>query len=145
MFRAALSSAVTGCESASAIRRTHRLEQCRSPSCRIRVAGKLFAVGDERWYLKGLTYGPFASNSDGHFLPDRAQLLADLAHMRRLGANAIRVYHVPPAGVLDDALEHGLRVMIDVPWEKHRCFFEDWSAQQEALRRVRTTAREVGH
>ena len=41
---------------------------------------------------------------------------------------------------LDDALEHGLRVMVDVPWEKHRCFFEDSSSQQDALRRVRETA-----
>jgi hypothetical protein len=34
--------------------------------------------------------------------------------------------------------------MIDVPWEKHRCFFEDRASPDDALERVRKTARELG-
>jgi hypothetical protein len=89
---------------------------------RIRISGKLFGVGGRKWYAKGLTYGPFAPNSDGLPLPERPRLLSDLAHLRDLGGNCIRLYSPPPTSFLDDALEHGLRVMIDVPWEKHRCF-----------------------
>ncbi len=111
---------------------------------RIAVSGKLFGLGARKWYLKGLIYGPFAPNSAGFALPERPQLLEDLAHMRSLGANCIRLYYPPPLSLLDDAQQHGLRVMIDVPWEKHRCFFEDWSSQQDALKRVRDTARELG-
>jgi glycosyltransferase involved in cell wall biosynthesis len=46
---------------------------------------------------------------------------------------------------LDEAQEHDLRMLVDVPWEKHRCFFEDWDACQRARRRLRQMAREVGN
>src|SRR3954462_2177624 len=111
---------------------------------RISIAGKLFAHGQRKWYLKGLIYGPFAPNSEGLALPERPRLLKDLAHIRHVGGNCIRVYFPPPISLLDDALENDLRVMIDVPWEKHRCFFEDHSSQRHALERVRQTARELG-
>src|SRR5688572_694904 len=112
---------------------------------RVRVAGKHFELGSCKWYLKGLTYGPFPPNVEGLFLPQRSRLLADLSHLRRLGANAVRLYHSPPAWFLDEALGHGLRVLIDVPWEKHRCFFEERRAQREALAAVRTAAAELGN
>src|SRR5215216_6297517 len=64
---------------------------------RVRVAGKHFELGAAKWYVKGLTYGPFPPNSDGLFLPQRPALLADLSQLRRLGANALRLYHPPPA------------------------------------------------
>jgi glycosyltransferase involved in cell wall biosynthesis len=111
---------------------------------RIQASGKLFGLAGRKWYLKGLVYGPFAPNSEGLPLPERPQLLRDLAQMRDLGANCIRLYHPPPPSLLDDLLEHGLRVMVDVPWEKHRCFFEDWASQQDAINRVRQTARQIG-
>src|SRR5258706_5197304 len=111
---------------------------------RIRICGKLFSLGRRKWYAKGLIYGPFAPNSEGLPLPERPRLLSDLAHIRDLGGNCIRLYSPPPPLFLDDAVDHGLRVMIDVAWEKHRCFFEDWSSQQDALARVRKTARELG-
>ena len=111
---------------------------------RISISGKLFNLGTSKWYVKGLIYGPFAPNSDGLALPERPRLLKDLANIRDLGGNCIRLYTPPPLSLLDDALERGLRVMIDVPWEKHRCFFEDWSSQQDAFERVRKTAQELG-
>ena len=113
-------------------------------SDRIEVDGKFFRLGQEKWSVKGFSYGPFAPNSIGLFLPERDKWLADLAVMRSLGANSFRVYHTPPEQLLDDALEHGLRILIDVPWEKHRCFLEDWASQEEARRRVRETARALG-
>ncbi len=108
------------------------------------VAGKFFRAGTEKYYVKGFSYGPFAPNSDGEPLPQRDRLRDDFAHMRALGANTIRVYFPPPKWLLDEALDHGLRVFIDVPWEKHRCFFEDWDAIERARDRVRDTARELG-
>ncbi|MGE3999640.1 MAG: glycosyltransferase [Planctomycetaceae bacterium] len=64
--------------------------------------------------------------------------------MRSLGGNCIRVYFPPPTWILDEALKHGLRVFIDVPWEKHRCFLEDWDAQQRTIVRIRETAAALG-
>ena len=65
-------------------------------------------------------------------MPNRVDWNDDLSRMSKMGANAIRVYHTPPVEFLNDALVHGIRVLIDVPWEKHRCFLEDWESQQEA-------------
>lgn len=110
----------------------------------VRKDGKFFRVNGEKWFAKGFTYGPFAPNQHGAFLPERPQMLEDFAQLRQLGANCIRLYHVPSPMVLDDALENGLRVFVDIPWEKHRCFFEDWVARQGALRQVRDAARLLG-
>jgi glycosyltransferase involved in cell wall biosynthesis len=111
---------------------------------RIRVSGKFFRAGEEKWYARGLCYGPFAPNGQGEFLPGLEQVERDFTHMRQLGATCVRVYFPPPKWLLDKATEYGLRVFVDVPWEKHRCFFEDWSSQQGARDAVRRTARDIG-
>jgi O-antigen biosynthesis protein len=110
----------------------------------VRVSGKLFRAGEQDWYLKGFTYGPFRPNVENQHVPEPDQLRADLGDMQRLGCTAIRLYHPPTIDFLDLALQHDIRVMIDVPWEKHRCFFEDWSSQQDAIDRVRHTAQALG-
>src|SRR5258708_49236 len=112
---------------------------------RVSTAGKYFRLGDAKWRVRGFTYGPFAPHGDGQFLPSRERVRSGLAHIRSLGGNAIRLYHVPPVWLLDQALACDIRVMIDVPWQKHRCFFEDWSAVEEARLRVAAVARELGN
>jgi GT2 family glycosyltransferase len=107
---------------------------------RIRTDGKFFRAGSDKWFVKGVTYGPFAPDRSGVFFPDPPDVRRDLNQIRDLGANAIRVYHTPPRWLLDEAGEAGVRVFIDVPWEKHRCFLEDHAAQQDAIRRVRDAA-----
>ena len=111
---------------------------------RVQVAGKFFRSRDEKFYVRGFSYGPFAPNVAGEALPDRRQVKDDFAHIRRLGGNCVRVYYPPPLWLLDEAASHDLRVFIDVPWEKHRCFFEDWEALERARNRVRETARTLG-
>lgn len=118
---------------------------CANEAGRVSVRGKFFHLGESKWYLKGLTYGPFAPGEVGGVpLPAVPRLAADFAQVRGLGANCLRVYHLPPPQVLDVAIEHGLRLFVDVPWEKHRCFFEDWTAQRDAREAVRRAARELG-
>ncbi|MBA3405519.1 MAG: glycosyl transferase, partial [Gemmatimonadaceae bacterium] len=110
----------------------------------MRSVGKFFQIGEQSWALKGFTYGPFAPDGDGGFLPPDEQVAQDLQHMRHLGANCVRVYNVPNRAFLDRLSEAGLRVFIDVPWDKHRCFLEEWAAQQAAIAKVRRTAAELG-
>src|SRR5258706_862920 len=116
----------------------------RVDNSRIRSVGKFFRLGESKWFLKGLTYGPFARNGAGEFFPERAQARKDFSQIRQMGGNGIRLYHLPPVWLLDDAVEHGLRVLVDVPWEKHRCFFEDWASRDLARRTVRQAAKELG-
>ena len=110
------------------------------PAGRICVDGKFFRTGLRKFYVKGLCYGPFAPNSRDEFLPEPAQLAADFRQIRALGANTIRLYSIPSAATLDEAQNHDLRVILDVPWEKHRCFFEDWTAKEAARRQIRAAA-----
>jgi GT2 family glycosyltransferase len=65
--------------------------------------------------------------------------------MRQIGANSLRLYDLPPVWLLDEAQSRGLKVFLDVPWEKHRCFFEDYSAQRDALRSVAVAAADLGN
>ena len=108
----------------------------------VRVDGKFFRAGDEKFHIKGVAYGPFASQDPGgppFASPERTA--ADFALIRDLGANLLRVYHVPPRWLLDLAAQHGLRLLIDIPWTKNRCFLDSWSAMQEARTAVREAVR----
>ena len=89
------------------------------PLLPITVRSKFFHEGEKKWFLKGVTYGPFKPNADGDLtaVPERAR--EDFRLMREMGVNLIRVYHVPPRWLLDLAAEHGLRVLISIPWTQH--------------------------
>ena len=52
---------------------------------RIRRDGKFFRIGSEKFYVKGVTYGPFAPNREGEPLPERAQVRRDLELIGELG------------------------------------------------------------
>lgn len=113
---------------------------------RVWVDGKFFRLGEEKFWVKGVTYGPFAQNGKGLFLPEPDQLERDLAQIRGLGANTLRLYHAPTLEVLDAAQAHGLKVLVDIPWSKHRCFIDDPADQETGRRAVRETVRALrGH
>lgn len=110
---------------------------------RVWVDGKFFRTGDRKFYVKGCTYGPFAPNRDGDPFPDRERAMADFALLNELGANTIRVYHLPPRWFLDAAHEAGLKILLDIPWRKHTCFLDDAEATREAREAVARAARET--
>jgi glycosyltransferase involved in cell wall biosynthesis/FtsH-binding integral membrane protein len=104
---------------------------------RVRVDGKFFRLGKEKFPLKGVTYGPFAPNSDGEMFASREQTARDFDIIKQLNANVLRVYYVPPGWLLDLAAERGLKVVIDVPWQKHLCFLDSRQTREGARRDVR--------
>src|SRR5690349_5545533 len=114
-----------------------QLTQSADRETRVRVSGKFFRLGTAKFYVKGFCYGPFEQNSAGEYLPDASRMANDFRHMHALGANTVRLYTIPSFATLDAILNHGLRAIIDVPWEKHRCFFEDWDAKKSARAQVR--------
>ena len=113
---------------------------------RVSVDGKFFRLGEKKFYVKGVAYGPFAPDEqDGRFA-SKEQTAADFALIRSLGANLVRVYHVPPAWLLDLASEQGLKLLVDIPWNKHLCFLDSESRREEARRAVRQAVAEcAGH
>ena len=56
-------------------------------SGRIRAVAKFFFEGECKFFVKGVTYGPFRPDADGHYLGSVEQANRDLLHMRELGIN----------------------------------------------------------
>ena len=107
---------------------------------RVRVDGKFFRLGAGKFYVKGVTYGPFAPDIAGHGCGSREQAARDLGQIRSLGANLLRVYETPPRWFLDLAAEKELWVLVDVPWSRHVCFLDSPEARAEACNAVRQAA-----
>lgn len=107
---------------------------------RVKVDGKFFRLGERKFYVKGLTYGPFAPNEQGEFFASPDQTRRDFEQMKELGANVVRLYYLPPKWLLDLALEHDLRLLIDIPWNKHLCFLDSDEARLDASTAVREAA-----
>src|SRR3989440_5980653 len=110
------------------------------------VGGKFIYLGDQKLYVRGVTYGPFRPDVDGgeYHSPDDVE--RDFAQMAANGLNAIRTYTVPPRWLLDAAQRHGLRVMVGLPWEEHVAFLDDKKRARSIEERVRTGVRAcAGH
>jgi GT2 family glycosyltransferase len=101
------------------------------------VRGKFLFVGDEKLYLRGVTYGPFRPEADGCEYHTPKEVDRDFSLMAECGLNSVRVYTVPPRWLLDIAHRHGLWVMIGLPWEQHVTFLDDPKRCAQIERRVR--------
>src|SRR2546427_13286425 len=103
---------------------------------RIGPAAKFFFDGDKKFFVKGVTYGPFKPDADGNYVGRPEQLDADLALMREGGVNVLRIYHSPPRWFLDRCAAAGMRVLVTLPWAKHTEFLRAKKARDEIVRSV---------
>lgn len=107
--------------------------------------GKFLFVGEEKLYVKGVTYGTFRPR-DGCTYPTPAVVAADFRSMVAAGINAVRTYDVPPRWLLDLAAENGLRVLVGLPWEQHVAFLGDGRLKRKIEAGVRAGVRAcAGH
>ena len=88
---------------------------------RVSVDGKNFRRGAEKFFVKGVTYGPFAPNASGEMFASPEQTMRDFALIRELGANLLRIYQVPPRWFLDLAAQNDLLLLVDIPWFTPHC------------------------
>src|SRR5438093_4477022 len=87
---------------------------------RPRVQVKFLFAGDEKIYVRGVTYGAFAPSPDGHEYQRLDLIERDFAQMAACGFNAVRIPHtMPPRSLLDAAQRQGLRVMVGLSAEQH--------------------------
>ena len=112
---------------------------------RVRRDGKFFRLGTEKFYVKGVTYGPFKPDAAGVPLPEEQQVRRDFAQILLLGANCLRLYHVPPTWFMDLAQTVGLKIFLDVAWPKNLTFVGDAQLMAEAHQAVAATARACGN
>ena len=113
---------------------------------RIRPAAKFFLEGDKKFFVKGVTYGPFKPDAEGNYLGRPEQVDADLALMRQAGLNVVRIYHAPPPWFLERCASAGMRVLVTLPWEKHIEFLREKSIRKQIAEAVRdTVGKYAGH
>jgi glycosyltransferase involved in cell wall biosynthesis len=114
-------------------------------SNRVVTDGKFFALGQERFPFRGITYGTFEPRSpDGARYPTTAQMKSDFADMRAAGFTVVRTYTTPPDDLLDAASDWDLRVLAGV-------FYPDWRylvggsrrERQQVVRDARRVVREA--
>src|SRR5688500_7662305 len=86
------------------------------------VKGKFIYVNDQKFYIKGVTYGTFAPDETGNQFPHASQVETDFMQMALNGLNSVRTYTVPPLYLLDIASKYNLKVMVGLPWEQHITF-----------------------
>jgi O-antigen biosynthesis protein len=103
---------------------------------RPQAAGKFLSVDGAKLWVKGVTYGTFRPDSTGAEFHDRAQVSRDFAAMAAAGINSVRTYTPPPMWFLDCAAEHGLRVLVGLPWEQHVTFLDDRARARSIVQRV---------
>ncbi|MFN4242440.1 MAG: glycosyltransferase [Tepidisphaerales bacterium] len=125
-----------------AVGRARRIE---ADTGRVRPDGKFFRLRGEKFFVKGVTYGPLPPGPDGLPFASPAQTRADFESIRRLGANCIRLYHTPPVWLLEMAEEMGLKVFLDVAWPKNLTFTVDPALREAAHDAVRQAARVAGN
>ncbi len=105
---------------------------------RIRVDGKQFLRGGERFPFHGVTYGTFAPREDGERYPTRDRVKQDFASIAGAGFTVVRTYTPPPDDVIDLAADWGLCLLVDL-------FYPDWrylvGGSRRQQRRVEKAAR----
>ena len=117
-------------------------DACRRP----RVDGKFLARGRHRLRVHGVTYGPFGPDAQHHTFPASERAAQDFAAMQAAGINAVRTYDLPSARLLELADQHGINVLmglpwVDVPYRQHFAFLESSRVRREARECVRHAAK----
>ena len=100
------------------------------------ISGKFFRQGPETFYIKGVTYGTFAPQSDGSQYPDPERVNGDFALMSARGFNAARLYTPPRPDMLEAAERWDLQLMVGLPWTQHVAFLDDAKLTREIRRQV---------
>lgn len=112
----------------------------------VRAVAKFFFEGERKFFVKGITYGPFRPDAGGHYLGTPEQVQRDLAQMQEAGLNVLRIYHRPPLWFLDACAAVEMRVLITLPWAKHVEFLRDRDGRVAIAESVRAAVAEhSGH
>ena len=111
------------------------------------IRGKFLFIGDEKFYVQGVTYGAFRPNEDGKEFHDLKVVEDDFALMAANGITSVRIPHTtPPRAVLDIAEQHGLRVMVGLSAEQYIGYLIDKAGAPDIEELIRTKVRTcAGH
>ena len=116
------------------------------PGFHPQVSGKFLKLGEDKFYIRGVTYGTFKPRSGGEEYPEPEIVEKDFAMMAAHGFNAIRTYTAPPRWLLDIASRHHLYVMVGLPMERYTGYLTDRKGAPSLKKIVIESVREcAGH
>jgi len=117
------------------------------PPVRLEVKGKFLFAGDEKFYVKGVSYGAFRPDDQRREYQDFLRIESDFGQMAANGFNAVRIPHTtPPRSLLDAALRQGLRVMVGLSAEQFVGYLIDRKEAPDVEEIVQSKVRAVsGH
>src|SRR5438445_732541 len=109
--------------------------------------GKFLYVGDEKLWVRGVTYGAFRPDKAGNEYHNLEVIERDFAQMAASGLNTVRIPHtMPPRALLDAAQRHGLRVVVGLSAEQYVGFLIDKKGAPDIEAEVRAKVRAcAGH
>jgi GT2 family glycosyltransferase len=106
---------------------------------RVVARGKFLYLNGEKYFVRGVTYGPFRPDSQGCEYKTPEIVDRDFAAMAVSGINTVRTYTTVPIWLLDCAAKHGLRVLIGIAWPQHITFLDG----SETRRGIEASVREA--
>jgi GT2 family glycosyltransferase len=109
-----------------------------STMARLIARGKYIFAGEDKFYARGVSYGPFQPNSRGERYPEPERAAGDFALMRELGVNVVRTYVPPPDWMFELGAECGLKLMVGIPWPFHMAFLDSREMTRDIRKAVRT-------
>ena len=110
-------------------------------SAKVALRGRFFFLDEKKFFLKGVTYGPFSASRHGVPFPNLEILETDFQLIAELGANCLRTFTPPPNWLLDRAAAYGLRVITGIPWAQHVCFLDSGRMRGEIRGSIERTVR----
>ncbi|CAF0696179.1 glycosyltransferase [Candidatus Methylacidithermus pantelleriae] len=109
---------------------------------RIYTQSKFFFEGNRKFWIQGVSYGPFQPRDpQGSPFPTPQEVQRDFTLMREAGINTVRLYEIPPLWFVEQASQVGLRLFLTLPWTQRVRFLEDRRLVQDIRRRLATVVR----
>src|SRR5271154_5597612 len=105
---------------------------------RLVARGKYIFDGEDKFYARGVSYGPFQPNSRSERYPEPERAADDFALMREMGANVIRTYVSPPDWMFELAARNELKLMVGIPWPFHMAFLDSSEMSRDIRRTIRS-------
>ena len=110
------------------------------------VKGKFLYVGEEKFWVRGVSYGTFLVDEEGNEQLAPEVVERDFSRIAENGFNVVRVHLCPPRWLLDTAQKKGLRVMVGLNWGEHMSFIDKPGRSKEIEERMRRWVRScAGH
>lgn len=103
---------------------------------RLSARGKYLYQNEQKFFARGVSYGPFAPNSLGESYPEPDRVAADFALISELGANLVRTYVIPPPWMFELAAQHELRLMAGISWPQHLTFLDSTAMMRDVRNTV---------